>query len=65
MTQTSIRERRIALRMSQVSLALLSGVSRRTITRCETANKWPRYHSQRRALCMALGLDWGDLERER
>ena len=59
---TPLRTARQAANLTQSALAAQSGVSERTINRCEALGRWPRYAAQRRALCAALGLDWAAVE---
>ena len=61
---TPLRTARQAAGLTQAALAAMSGVSERTIIRCEAKGRWPRYAAQRRALCAALGLDWVAVERQ-
>lgn len=52
---SSVRDLRSKAGHTLDSLAEKSGVSRRTIARCEAEDRWPAYPAQRRALETALG----------
>jgi len=60
--QKSIRSYRNAKLMTQEALAEKSGLSRKTIGRCETSNSWPRRAIERRKYQLGLGLSSVEIE---
>ena len=60
--QKSVRDYRVEKLLTQESLAKKSGLTSRTVRRCETANKWPGRPLDRRKYHLGLGLSSVEIE---